>query len=623
VSTIAGVLNLDGRPVTLDDLGRLARSLSHRIGDTEGTSIDGGSGVFVRTLQTTPEAQGETQPWRDGRLTVAFDGRLDNRGDLMMSLRMPAGERAGPSDAAIVARAYDRWGVDCAVQLLGDFAFTVWDRIDRRLYCARDVIGIRPFYYRLDALRLLWAPEPQALLRFDGRRAEPNEGVVGEFLANAITDQSETLLAGIMRLPPAHALVVDAGGVRINRYWQIDPARELRYRDEREYVEHLDALLRDAVAARLRASGPVGILLSSGLDSSTVLGVARTFTPASAAGLRAYTLAVPGADESPVARQTADSWGVPHHIDVADLARPLPLIDDVRRYLDLPDYPSATVAAPLRARARADGARVLLTGLAADDWFGGSLFRYADDVRRRAFLTLARNVHRAYTAPNFDGWYVSLRAAFWPLVATRAQRRILRLIGRSGVPRWIRPDFARRIDLFDRIRRGAPSSAFPSFARYDVCREGFSGWIAHSLEVHDRLEARLGVEHRHPYYDRRIVEFAVALPESLRWREGEAKYLLRRAAAPYAPDFVRQPIGRVDYSPLLVGAMTAHDAARRFATSGLAAAGWVDRSAASALYAQLAASDGRSFPDNLWPVWMLFSMELWHAHALGGESTIT
>jgi asparagine synthase (glutamine-hydrolysing) len=610
--------------VSRDDLTRLTQSLSHRIGDSEGTWIDGAIGVFARVLETTVEAARERQPWHDDRLTVAFDGRLDNRDELLNAFEIPAEARRLAGDAALVAGAYRRWGDECASHLLGDFAFVVWDRLERRLYGARDVIGIRPFYYRLDSLRLLWAPEPHALLRYDNRRPEPNEGMVGEVLANAITDKSETLLAGIMRLPPAHSLVVDGAGVHVNRYWQIDPAHELRYRDEREYVEHLDALLREAVAVRLRAAGPVGVLLSSGLDSSTVLGVARTHEAAAGVPLRAYTLAVAGADESPVARQTADSWGVPHHVEVADLARPLPLVEDVRRYLDLPDYPSATVAEPLRARARADGVRVLLTGLASDNWFGGSLFRYADDVRSGAFLNLARSVYQAFKGENFDGWYTSLRAALWPLVPAPTQRRILRVIGRSGLPHWIKPDFARRIDLVDRIRRGAPAAAFPSFARYDICREGFSGWIAHSLEFSDRLEAPLGIDHRHPYYDRRIVEFAVALPESLRWRAGEAKYLLRRAAAPYARDFVRQPLGRVDYSALLVHALAVHSADRAFARSRLAAAGWIDKAAVMALYARLTASASRGgIPDHVWPVWTLFAMELWRTHAVDGASTMT
>ena len=388
VSTIAGILHLDGRPVSRDDLSRLSRHLSHRIGDAEGTWIDGPIGVFVRVLHTTEETAGEQQPWHDSRLTVTFDGRLDNRGELMRALDLPVDQEAITGDAAIVAGTYQKWGDECASHLLGDFAFIVWDRLEQRLFGARDVIGIRPFYYRLEPSRLLWAPEPHALLRYDGTAPAPNEGVVGEFLANAVTDKCETLLAGITRLPPAHTLVIDRGGAHIRRYWDIDPSRELKYRHEREYVEHLDMLLREAVAARLRASGPVGVLLSSGLDSSTVLGVARTFS-GDARRLRAYTLAAAGAaDESPGARLTADHWGVPHYSHAADLSRPLPLVADVQRYFDLPDYPSATVAAPLRASARADGARVLLTGMASDDWFGGSLFRYADYLRRGALAPL-------------------------------------------------------------------------------------------------------------------------------------------------------------------------------------------------------------------------------------------
>jgi asparagine synthase (glutamine-hydrolysing) len=620
VSTIAGILHLDGRPVSRDDLSRLSGSLSHRIGDAEGVWIDGAVGLFARALHTTPEAVREAQPWHDARLAIAFDGRLDNRGELASSLKIATADCAGIGDAELVGRACLRWGADCAAHLLGDFAFAAWDRLERRLYCARDVFGVRPFCYRLDASRLLWAPEPHALLRYDNRAAAPNEGVVGEFLANAVTDKRETLLAGVMRLPPAHTLTADARGVRVSRYWDIDPSRELRYSDEREYVEHLQALLRDAVTSRLRVSAaPVGLLLSSGLDSSTVLGVARTFMPGLT--IRAYTLAAPGAaDESPGARLTADHWRVPHSVGAVDLAEPLPLVGDVRRYLDLPDYPSATVAARLRARVRADGARVLLTGLASDDWFGGSLFRYADLLRGGALGAFARSMWQASRAENFDGWYPSLRAAVWPLVPPRGKRLVLRALGRPGVPPWIDAAFARRIDLADRIRRHMSSAGFPTLARYDVCREGFSAWTTHALEFHDRLEAVLGIEHRHPFYDRRIVEFAVALPESLRWRNGEAKYLLRRAAAPYVPIHAQRRVNRPDYSPLLTRTLATHGAAARFAAPRIAEAGWVDRVRVRAMYERMAGRAAKGdFPDNIWTVWTLFAVELWRAHAIEAE----
>ncbi len=134
------------------------------------------------------------------------------------------------------------------------------------------------------------------------------------------------------------------------------------------------------------------------------------------------------------------------------------------------------------------------------------------------------------------------------------------------------------------------------------------------------MEAALGLEHRHPFYDRRIVEFAVALPEALRWRDGEAKYLLRRAAAPFVPARVRQRVSRPDYSLFLTGALDAHGASRRLAAPRIADAGWVDGARVSALYETMAARARRgAFPVNIWTVWTLFAVELWRAHAIEGE----
>src|SRR5205823_3243180 len=143
----------------------------------------------------------------------------------------------------------------------------------RQLLCARDVLGLKPFYYHQSRDLFLFASEPQALLTNPSVTRRVNEGMVGEYLSVA-TSVDETLLADVHRLPRAHRLILTAGGARRDRYWEIDPAKQIRYRTVDEYCEHLRALLRVVVRGRLRSSTGVGVMLSGGVDSSTLLTIA-------------------------------------------------------------------------------------------------------------------------------------------------------------------------------------------------------------------------------------------------------------------------------------------------------------------------------------------------------------
>ncbi|PYN44096.1 MAG: asparagine synthetase B, partial [Candidatus Rokuibacteriota bacterium] len=318
MSGLAGVYGLDGRPVDVSLLRRLTEAVAHRGPDGEGYWTDGAIGLGHRIARTTPESLGEKQPLLDerGALCLVLDGRVDNRAELAAWLRAAGVHLRTDTDAELVLQSYALWVDGCASRIVGDFAFAIWDRRRRRLFCARDPLGTRPFYYRDDGPTFMWGSELRQLLDTLPLDPEPNEGVLGEYLSSRLVDSRETLYRGILRLSPGHVLTVEDGCVRTTRYFDVDPRREIRYRSDDEYAEHFREIFREAVRCRLRSVTPVAVFLSGGLDSSSIVGAAARLVRdghVAGPGFETYSLDFtrPAADERSWVDDVARMWELP------------------------------------------------------------------------------------------------------------------------------------------------------------------------------------------------------------------------------------------------------------------------------------------------------------------------
>jgi len=239
MSGISGIFNLDGSPVDRDLLRRMTERIRHRGPDRTGYWTSGPVGFGHQMFCTTPESLREQQPLANdsGTLCLTFDGRVDNREELRTALRSTDFHPRDDTDAELVLRAYECWGEDSPCKILGDFAYAIWDGGTRRLFCARDILGLKPFYYYTNGRIFLFGSELQQLFEFKELSTKPNEGMIAEHLADEVTNREETLWEGILRVPPAHALVVEAGrSPRKTRYWDIDYSRKIRYGTAQEYA---------------------------------------------------------------------------------------------------------------------------------------------------------------------------------------------------------------------------------------------------------------------------------------------------------------------------------------------------------------------------------------------------
>jgi asparagine synthase (glutamine-hydrolysing) len=628
MSAIGGVLHLDGRPCDRAALDAMACRLQHRA--PEGTSIwiDGPAGLVHGRLITTPESADERQPFADAAgLAITFDGRLDNRAELLRALEGAGVRHVAPSgDAALTLALYRACGEASVGRLLGDFAFAIWDAPRRRLFCARDAMGLKPFCYRTGPGFFAFASEVGVLARYGGDTPAINEGMAGEHLVRAITSKQDTLFRDINRLPPAHVLAVDANGVNLRRYWQPDARAEIRYRRDDEYVEHLSALVRDAVAARLRTCGPVGVSLSGGVDSSSVAGIASDLCRAHAVattGVEAFFFLVPGGDEdAPFFDQVVGCLGTPAHRVRAKRLEPGQLQQEAVRYLDIPRVPNAAMTDRLRSLVRQRGARVALTGIGADEWLGTSPWAYADLLKQGRLSPLARRLHLDAALEGFIGWPAAAKAMLWPLVPKRARGVVRHALGRGRGPAWIDPDFAVRIDLADRLAQHEVDVAFESYEQYDTWHDGTSGSSVHELELLDRSAAALGIEHWHPFYDRRIVEFGLAMPPDQRWRNGRAKDLLRRAMAPYLPPDVAARLSGPSGARLVVEGMDTEGGRALFEDMTIGRLGWVRGDMLLAQFDTMASrfsAADEAFGGLVAPLWSVLSVELWARAVVPGK----
>jgi asparagine synthase (glutamine-hydrolysing) len=546
----------------------------------------------------------------DEHLAITFDGRIDNRDDLLPILQLPP---ATP-DVRLVLEAYRKWGESCPEKFLGDFAFAVWDAQQQQLFCARDVMGVRPFFYFLNSFLFLASSERRQLFTHPAPTRRPNEPVIAGLLMLRVISQTETIHRDIRRLPPATSMVVTATDVRFRRYWNIHefaPASHLPKGDEAEEFLYL---LEQSVRCRLRSLSPVGILLSGGLDSTAVAAAAVDVhsNSQSRCAFPSYSLGFPGnpiADETELIQETIRYLGLEGSILLPHHREPGADADDVSRYVEFPDFFNDAFLHGIRQRASEIGHRVLLTGMGGDEWFSGSPYSILARLQRgrlaQAFREAAAYAQRRQRSPLRTLWQFGLR----PYVPTAIHR--LRAKLRPPAPcwaPWINSRFAENTALADRLQAGigmgrAPIH-FPSLALYE------GGMLAQSLEWNERSNARFQIEARHPFHDRRLIEFGLTLPPGACWNGHETKLVVRRAGGGRIPDRVCNRSEKAEFSAQMVAELRRNAGPSFFDKSLLADRGWIDRSFVDQMLKETLAQGPHSHYRNDVRLWTIYALEL-------------
>jgi asparagine synthase (glutamine-hydrolysing) len=537
VSGFAAVLSLDAAPVDLQSLARLLAALTARGPDAQSSHIVGPIGLAHTLLRTTTESAEERQPFTvDGREWIVADSRVDDRRTLITALTA-AGcrELEARPDVELILHAYRVWGDACVTRLLGDFAFVVWDDRQRRLFCARDQFGVKPFFYANAGDRLVVSNTLDCLLAHASVDATLNELAIADFLvAGGNLELETTVYRGIARLRAAHTLVWDARGVRTSRYWSGITGGRIRYRRAQEYVEHFQHVIGAAVGDRLRTHRAV-ISMSGGLDSTSVALAARRQVDAGASSceLRVFTSVYDRLfrdEERRYAGLAAASLRLPIRFFPADDIAPFSYWDDPRFRTPEPHRNVFGEAQQIEYEAASAFARVMLTGYGGDP-----LFQYQTDVtlawQQGRLGAVIADVVRASLLGRLPPIGVRTTIRRWK------QRHAPKPTRTYPIPEWLDPAFVKRLNLDARYREwSVVPPPMPTLTR-DAQRAMFSPTWPRAFELLDPATTGFPIEHRYPFFDLRVVDYVWSIPP-VPWSQD--KGLLRAAMQGQMHDEVRK-----------------------------------------------------------------------------------
>lgn len=559
MSAIAGVYLLDGRLVDEKDLKQMNDSMPHRGPDGSGLWHDGPVGLAHQMLWTTPESLHEKLPMEEDGLVITSDSRIDNRDELLSELELSE----EVSDSEVVLKAYGQWGKNCVDKLLGDFAFVIWDKAKEELFCARDHMGVRPFYYYYQRGKIfVFATEIKALFAWEIPKAI-KEVAIGYYLARTADNREITFYQDVLRLPSASYLIIGPKSIHIERYWKLNPQKEIIFDSDEEYEKTFRNIFREAVRCRLRSAFTVGSMLSGGLDSSSIVCTARKFM-VDEAPLNTFSIIfndVKQCDERKYMDSVLSGGKLKAHYIYGDKIGPLTDIKKIQWHEDQP-FPGFNLFLhwALYKEASKQSVRVLLDGIDGDATvFHGLAYitELAGEGRLSSMIKEIMGVSRKfYRSP----WEVFLRYSLYPFVPN-AMIKILRILYRQrGHFEIANPDFIKRIGLKSlKVHSQGPKLRLPKTVKEEHLQALDWGGYQLLMEVNNMAASAFSVEPRYPFFDKRLVEYCLALPPNQIIFEGWTRWIMRRALIDDLPQKIFYRGDKSDLSPNFVyGLLTFH-----------------------------------------------------------------
>jgi asparagine synthase (glutamine-hydrolysing) len=534
---IAGIV-YEGQPqqAAMAAVRRMIAWQRHRGPDGEGFYDTVSASLGHCRLAIIDLSDAGQQPMSDyeGRFWITFNGEIYNYVELREELRGLGCHFQGRSDTEVLLAAYCQWGEGCLKRLRGMFAFAIWDDKERTLFAARDRLGIKPFHYCTDGNgRLAFASELKALLEFVPQRRS-NLQLAREFVAWDLLDHQadETMIVGIKRLPPAHAMTWRPGaGVVLRRYWKLNVTEQLETPPNKRaaLVAEFRHRLEDSIALHLRSDVPIGSCLSGGLDSSSIVCIVTAELLKRNALQEDWQHAFsacfeePGIDERPYIEAVAAATGCRTHFVFPGGERLREEMDTFLWHQEEPIGGCSEYSQYCVARlARENGIKVLLDGQGADEQLAGYrkfiLVYLRQLASERCYVKAVKEAAAFFSSPEI------LRTSYFA-----AGRRYLL----SSVPEFerlwpdqLQPARPAALGLGDSLGR-----------RIEADLTRFS--LPALLRFEDRNTMAFGVESRVPFVDHQLVEWLATLPADMRLAGGWTKRILRDALVNILPECVR------------------------------------------------------------------------------------
>jgi len=559
---IAGILNLEGKDINLaGGAVKLSHTLRHRGPDDEGflffdneksvcafgndtqkESINNSynfsatqsinalpeqfTGVLMhRRLAIIDTGASGHQPMcsADQKVWITYNGEIYNYIELRGELEKLGFTFRTQSDTEVLLNAYLQWGTDCLAKLNGMFAFALWDKGNKTLFCARDRSGVKPFYYYFRNGVFCFASELKALKAMPFVETSLNERAVHHYLLHdALEYEPEGFLKNVFELFPSHYLLLDIAKrqLEIKKYYELAPGADFTPFDEKSFSDkcrETEVLIRDAITRRLRSDVPVGCCLSGGIDSSVISGVIAGQNK----NFNAFTAVFPGEeiDESKYAKEVAEFTKAKWHTVNPNENELLSDLERMVYALDIPIWSTSTYAQfRVMQLAREKNIKVVLDGQGGDELFGGYPHYYTTFVnellRNKQFKTASTEIKK-------------LGSDFWLRFTKENAKRKLHY---NANKKYLSPDFVKAHSGPQNMLYGFGS--LNEHLHYDF----FGGRLKTYLRCEDRCSMHHSVESRTPFADdTSLMEKAFEMPSVFKIHAGTSKFILRESMKAYLP----------------------------------------------------------------------------------------
>lgn len=584
---IYGILALDGvRKHEREVLGRMGDAIIHRGPDDSGAFADGELLLGMRRLSIIDVAGGH-QPIasEDGQVVVVCNGEIYNFMDLRRNLEAAGHSFSTRSDSEVAVHAYEEYGTAFLERLDGMFGLALWDRRRRRLIVARDAIGIKPLYYRIDSHTLVFASEAKAILAVPGIATRLDQRALAQYLSVGYVCAPNSIFEGMQKLEPGMALIAEGGEVRQQRHYSLPDGIDESVSEE-QWVEQVRISIERSVKDQMVSDVPIGAFLSGGIDSSAVVAFMSRH---SSRPVKTYSIGFQGStgaqlyNELPYARRVAEQFGTDHHeiIVQPDVAALLP---ELVWHMDEPISDAAFITTYLVSKFARRDVTVILSGVGGDELFGGYK-RYLDEHYRSLYRRIPSSIRSSVIGPlanllpgdRHSRLLNQLRLAKAFLTADelsfeqryRAYVQVyeygeLASLLRDGVP----------ADYDDCIARG-----FAGARTADPLRQLMDVDLATQLPddlllLTDKMSMAVSLECRVPLLDRRLVELAARMPGRFKIRGGDLKHVMKMALADVLPNEILHrekrgfgaPMGawlRAELAPMLRDLLSRESVTRR------------------------------------------------------------
>jgi asparagine synthase (glutamine-hydrolysing) len=632
---IAGVVEFNRRAEADPQvLRQMCAAMAHRGPDDEGIHTEGGVGIAMRRLSIIDVAAGH-QPLsnEDGTIWIVFNGEIYNHAALREQLQSRGHRYRTHCDTETIVHLYEEYGRDCVQHLRGMFAFAIWDSRKKRLFVARDRLGIKPLYYRATADSFLFGSEIKVILAHPAVEARFYRASLPEYLAFGYLSGEETFYEGILKLMPGHTLELgESGEIKIQQYWDLHLAEADASHSENYYIQKYRGMLEEAVSSHLMSDVPLGVFLSGGLDSSAV---AALMTKIRCAPVETFSVGYSehAYSELPYARTVAKHLNSIHHEVMVSRQDFFGALPNLIWHEDEPIAWPSSVALYFVARLARGRVKVVLTGEGSDETLGGYT-RYAFTRRNAAFdriyrgvfpATLRRKIRESISDTNMihatirrrlSHTFVALDGNSW---SSFYFDNFFSAFGAAEQQELLTDDFAAELGdgtAYRHVLDYWEHSSGDMLQR--LLYTDIKTYLVELLMKQDNMSMAASIESRVPFLDHALVEFAANIPAKFQLRGMAGKRILKKAVEDLLPHSIiyRPKLGfPTPWSGWLAGPQL--DCIQEMLLESRSIdRGLFKRPAIERLFHEHRAHHR----DNYDRIWRLLNLELWQRVCIEGES---